>query len=163
MKIEIDYLNYDDLNYIENRIETATNRVKQIIDMPSYSKKTWVINELPYIQEINRIEKGISDIGYYYYQPNGWIPTKEWITSDNLYPIKSFDYKDYNRWLNDLELIENSYDVPVTLWNGPSQVEWGVPSNENWYDASVYVFHEVLYNGEQILYNNEELKILERN
>lgn len=134
MKTDMDYLNYTDLNYIENKIETVTNQIKQdyIPEIPTFNKKTWVLNELPYVQEIARIENGIKNIGYYFYEPEGWQTTKEWITSDNLYPIKSFDYRDYNRWLNNLELIKNAGQPLLTLWNGTSQIEWNLASDEEW-------------------------------
>ena len=134
MKTDMDYLNYTDLNYIENKIETITNQIKQdyIPEIPTFNKKIWVLNELPYVQEIARIEDGIKSIGYNFYEPEGWQTTKEWITPDNLYPIKSFDYRDYNRWLTDLELIENAQGELLTLWNGTSQIEWNLTSDEEW-------------------------------
>ena len=77
-KTELDYLNYTDLNYIENKIETVTNQIKQdyIPEIPTFNKKTWVLNELPYVQEISRIEDGIKNIGYYFYEPKGWQTKK---------------------------------------------------------------------------------------
>ena len=60
-----DYLNYTDLNIIENKIEELTNYLnnnnKAVI--PTFSKKTWVLNEFPYVQEISRIEIGIDNLG----------------------------------------------------------------------------------------------------
>ena len=130
----MDYLNYDDLNEIENKISSLTTTIQRdyIPDLPSYTSKNRALNHLPHIQEIDRIEKGVKNIGYYFYDPEGWQTTKEWITSDNLYPIKSFDYRDYNRWLNNLELIENAGEPLLTLWNGTSQIEWNLTSDEEW-------------------------------
>ena len=91
-----------------------------------------MLNELPYIQEINRIENAIENLGYYFYKPNGWLPTKEWITLDNLYPIKSFDYKDYNRWISNLQLIENALGESLTIWNGVSLMNWNEESQYEW-------------------------------
>ena len=163
-KQEMSYLNYTDLNTAENKIEEITNYIKtHYIDMPSFTKKTWVVNELPFIQEISRIENGIEDIGEYYYKPNGWLPCKTWITSDNLYPIKSFDYRDWNRWVNNLQLVENSFGELLTLWNGTSQVTWDIESEYEWIDASTYVTHNVLYDNEEVLYNDDTVRIIERN
>lgn len=164
MKTDMDYLNYTDLNEVEVRISNVTSRIQQdyIPDMPPYTSKTWALNELPYIQEIDRIERGIKSIGYNFYEPEGWITVKEWITSDNLYPIKSFDYRDYNRWLTDLELIENAQGELLTLWNGTSQIEWNLASDEEWIDASTYIVHEVIYDNDNVLYNDEQVRFIER-
>lgn len=163
MKTDIDYLNYEDLNLIENKIDTLTDWIREnyIEDIPTYTKKTWVLNELPYIQEIDRIERGIENIGYNFYEPDGWITTKEWITSDNLYPIKSFDYRDYNRWLTDLTLIEEGGEPEITIWNGMSQVNWNEESEYEWIEGSNYRTVDLLYNNEEILYNDEKVRIKE--
>jgi hypothetical protein len=163
LKTDIDYLNYNDLNLIENKIDTLTDWIRDtyIEDMPVYNKKTWVLNELPYIQEIDRIEHGIKSIGYNFYEPDGWITTKEWITSDNLYPIKSFDYRDYNRWLTNLNLIENAGEPLITIWNGISQLDWNTVSDDEWIEGSTYKTVDLLYNNEEILYNNEKVRIKE--
>mgnify|MGYP007122386863 CR=1 FL=1 len=90
----------------------------------TYETKKWEINELPYIQEIDRIEKGIYNLGEKYNRPKGWLPTKEWITKDNLYPIKGFDYRDWNRWVNNLNVFTTDIVVKDTIWNGESFINW---------------------------------------
>ena len=164
MKTDIDYLNYTDLNNIENKIEELTDYIQEhyVEDMPTFNKKTWALNELPFVQEIDRIETGVNNLGYYLYEPDGWVATKTWITSDNLYPIKSFDYRDYNRWLSDIGLIEDNIENPIiTLWNGISQIDWNVESNDEWIEGSTYITENLLYNNEQVLYNNEQVRIKE--
>lgn len=133
-KLDIDYLNYTNLNQIEDKIEELIDDIETEyqITIPTFNKKTWTINELPYIQEIDRIENAIESIGYNFYKPNGWIVSKTWITSDNLYPIRSFDYQDYNRWVNNLELIEKSMGEALTLWNGISLLNWNEESQYEW-------------------------------
>lgn len=163
-KQEMSYLNYTDLNDVENKIEEITNYIKEhYVDMPSFEKKTWVINELPFVQEIDRIENGIEAIGEWYYKPNMWLPSEVWITSDKPFPIKSFDYNDWNRWVNNLQLVENSFGEVLTLWNGTSQVTWDIESEYEWIDASTYVTHNVLYDNEEVLYNDDTVRIIERN
>ena len=161
-KHDMSYLNYNDLNDIETAIEEYTETISDYVEIPTYTPKTWVVNELPFIQEIDRIENGITNIGDYFYKPNGWLPTKKWITSDNLYPIKSFDYRDWNRWINNLELIDFDEANKMTFWNGVSQVNWDVPSNEEWIDASAYITHDIMYNNDNVLYNDEQLRFIER-
>lgn len=131
-KTELDYLNYNDLNEVEAKIKEYTDKVSSVTSIPSFEQKTWIINELPFIQEIDRIEKGIYNLGEIYNRPKGWLTTKEWITKDNLYPIKAFNYRDWNRWVNNLILIENSEVPLLTLWNGTSQIEWNLVSDEEW-------------------------------
>lgn len=131
-KSEIDYLNYNDLNEVETKIKEYTDKVSSVTSIPNFKQKTWVINELPFIQEIDRIEKGIYNLGEYYNRPKGWLPTKEWITSDNQYPIKAFDYRDWNRWVNNLEIFVIDIVLTDTIWNGASFIEWEVKSDVEW-------------------------------
>lgn len=98
----------------------------------TYETKKWEINELPYIQEIDRIEKGIYNLGEKYNRPKGWLPTKEWITKDNLYPIKGFDYRDWNRWVNNLNLFTTDIVVKDTIWNGASFINWEQIGKDEW-------------------------------
>lgn len=98
----------------------------------TYETKKWVINELPYIQEIDRIEKGIYNLGEKYNRPKGWLPTKEWITKDNLYPIKGFDYRDWNRWVNNLNIFTTDIVVKDTIWNGASFINWEQIGKDEW-------------------------------
>ena len=132
-KIDIDYLNYTDLNVIENKIDEIITWLSTDYGITiSFIPHTWVVNELPYVQEIDRIETAIEDIGLGFYKPYGWLNTTKWITSDNLYPIRSFDYEDYNRWVNNLELIDNAQGEILTLWNGISQIDWDIESEYEW-------------------------------
>lgn len=131
-KTEMDYLNYNDLNQIEAKIKEYTDKVSQVINIPSFEQKTWVKNELPYIQEIGRIEKAIYNLGEYYNKPKGWLPTKEWITEENKYPIKAFDYRDWNRWVNNLNLFEVDIVLTDTIWNGASFIKWNEQNTIEW-------------------------------
>lgn len=98
----------------------------------TYETKKWKINELPYIQEIDRIEKGIYNLGEKYNRPKGWLPTKEWITKDNLYPIKGFNYRDWNRWVNNLNIFTTDIVVKDTIWNGASFIKWEQIGKDEW-------------------------------
>lgn len=131
-KTEIDYLNYDDLNNVEAVIKDYTDQVSAVTDIPEFTEKTWVVNELPFIQEIDRIENGIFNLGEYYNRPAGWLPTKEWITEDNQYPIKAFDYRDWNRWVNNLSKFKLDIVLTDTIWNGASFINWEEKSDVDW-------------------------------
>ena len=131
-KTEIDYLNYDDLNDVETVIKDYTDQVSAVTDIPEFNQKTWVKNELPFVQEIDRIENGIFNLGEYYNRPAGWLPTKEWITDDNQYPIKAFDYRDWNRWVNNLSKFKLDIVLTDTIWNGASFILWEEKSDVDW-------------------------------
>lgn len=149
-KTEIDYLNYNDLNQVEAKIKEYTDEVSAVTEIPSFVPKTWVLNELPYVQEIDRIEKGIYNLGEYYNRPKGWLPTKNWITPDNPYPVKGFDYRDWNRWVNNLRIFVTDIDLTDTIWNGASFYEW--EGHTNW------INNKILYKDEQVQYENEDLE-----
>ena len=128
------YLNYNDLNTVENRILTLTNKLRQLNpSTPAFSLKEWHINDFPYIQEIDRIEKGVNTLKEYWYQPDGWIDCKVWLDgTETEQVIKSFSFEDINRWVIDLDLIDVALDEEVTLWNVQSYIYWDQESNEDW-------------------------------
>ena len=128
------YLNYNDLNMIENRILTLTNKLRQLNpSTPTFSSKTWLPNEFPYIQEIDRIERGVNTLKEYWYQPDGWIECKIWLDgTETGQVIKSFSFEDINRWIVDLDLMEIALDEEVTLWNIQSYIYWNQESNVDW-------------------------------
>ena len=130
------YLNYTDLNIIENRLLDITNRLRQIVpSAPAFSPKQWTVNEFPYIQEIDRIEKGVKALGDYWYKPDGWEECKIWLTgSETSQVIKSFSFEDINRWIKDMDLIEGSLEDQVTIWNVQSFVYWDEESDIEWSD-----------------------------
>lgn len=128
------YLNYNDLNVIENRILTLTNKLRQLNpSTPAFSSKQWFVNDFPYIQEIDRIEKGVNTLKEYWYQPDGWIDCKVWLDgTETEQVIKSFSFEDINRWIIDLDLIDAALDEEVTLWNIQSYIYWNQESNVDW-------------------------------
>lgn len=128
------YLNYTDLNQIENRILTLTNRLKQYNpSTPTFPSKQWFVNDFPYIQEIDRIEKGIDNLQKYWYKPDGWEECKVWLTGEETEQvIKSFSFEDINRWIIDLDLMEEVIGDESTIWNLQSYIYWNQESNEDW-------------------------------
>lgn len=130
------YLNYTDLNTIENRILTLTNRLKEYNpSTPTFSSKTWVVNEFPYIQEIQRIETGVDNLKEYWYQPDGWIESKVWLDgTETSQVIKSFSYEDINRWIVNLDLMEEAIGDNTTIWNIQSYIYWNQESDIEWSD-----------------------------
>lgn len=129
------YLNYvrfklpDDFGIVTNIDSNDT--VYQYIKIyeneniiPNYIKKQWFVNDIPFIQDIDNIEQGIENLGKYCTKPLGWITTKEWIEiasvikrNDLGVGSKSFSYRDINRWINNLNLIDNVDMDNNTFWN----------------------------------------------
>ena len=133
---DTDYLNYTDLNNIEERIKELTTKI-QIYNQstPNFSLKEWYVNDFPYIQEIDRIEKGIENLGEYWYKPDNWQESKIWLTgNETSQVIKSFSYLDINRWINNLNLIEKAIGDNSTIWNIQSYINWDGSSNLEWSD-----------------------------
>lgn len=126
--------------------------------IPNYVKKDWVENEFPYMQDIDNIEQGIKNIGDYFTKPLGWIETKDWLGTISIYnrynygvDTKPFSYQDINRWITDLNLIEQEDMENVTLWNT-------YKSEYYWQGHTNYIQHKVLYNDEQVQYEDEDLE-----
>jgi hypothetical protein len=130
-----DYINYQNFNEIEGRIETLTNYINNnnIATIPSFNKKTWVLNEIPYVEEINRIETGIDNLGKCFFKPDGWIKTRQWNLFYNDSEGKNvFDYKDINRWISNLNLIDENKNKEFIIWNGQSFIYWDEQYDEDW-------------------------------
>lgn len=108
---DTDYLNYTDLNEVEERIKEQHEILECVnISTPDFHPKNWKLNDFPYIQEIDRIERGVNDLGEYYYKPNGWQECKTWLTGkETSQIIKSFSYLDINRWINNYSLMKNIF------------------------------------------------------
>lgn len=131
MKQSSNYLNFEDLNNIENTILEYTEEIKKIVpDIPSYEKKEWTVTDFPFIQEIAKIELGIERLGTYFVKELGWISYKKWLVTGN--EIKEFSYTDYNRWLNNINIVKNNLGKNITLWNGQSFVDWEMTSDLEW-------------------------------
>lgn len=105
---ELDYLTYQLLNEIENKIESAYNKYGTIIS-EHYVKKEWVKNEFVYVDDIKNIEEAIDRIGKYFGYPNDWVLKKEW----DLNGVNSISYVDINRWTHNLDIIINSSYNPL--------------------------------------------------
>jgi len=102
--------------------------------IPNYVKHVWQDNELPSMQKITNIERGIKNIGRYFYEPYGWVPTVDWIVKDgNSVRTKSISYVDLNRWYNNLSLINFDNLDELTLWNTEfTQLDWNKYSDIEW-------------------------------
>lgn len=107
--------------------------------IPSYSKHTWQENEILSMKNIDNLENGIKNIGYFYYQPKGWIASKEWLKTSNIdnldtnLNMQNISYWDINRWINNLSLIDFDNVNNMTIWNTSlSKIIWDIDSDIEW-------------------------------
>ena len=123
---------YEFFNEVENKIDYLNNLVLGFgTDIPNFSKRYWYETDIPYIQEIDRIEKGIDNLGKYYYYPSSFIASKVWIETGT--ELKPFGEEDINRWINNLNLLEQVIDGNSTIWNSQlSKINWNESSKEEW-------------------------------
>ena len=101
MFTEEDIMTAEQFNEIENRIANVRASIVEAgYDATAYTPKTWVVQDFLLNTYLNHIEEGIKNLGKDYFRPTGWQETKTWTAG------MSFSYKDVNRWIIDLQLIE---------------------------------------------------------
>lgn len=107
-----------------------------------YQKKEWKENEIPYLQDIDRIEEGINNIAELLYKPLGYI-YKPWTTmgyyqigQPNDYGLgqKPISKNDFNRWKKNIDLLKNIMNEIVNVWNVISNINWNEDSLLEWED-----------------------------
>jgi hypothetical protein len=154
------YSKYDtklinDFNYIRYKLPKKIGKVTAIDDtdifyqyikikddeykLLEYNKKTWVDNEIPYLQYIDNIEEGINSVAEMLYKPLSY-EYKEWTTT-GYYGIESNDYglaqkpisnKDFERWDNNIELLTEIINSTINFWNVISYMNWNEDSQFDW-------------------------------
>lgn len=104
--MENDYATYEDFNTIETAIVILRNRIYNLgyTEIPQYLANIRDWNSYLFYDELNDIEEGIKNLGKYYYRPKGFVKRKTWK------PNMPFSYKDINRWINNLNIIESALD-----------------------------------------------------
>lgn len=104
-----------------------------------YNKKTWIDNEIPYLQYIDNIEEGINNVAEILFKPVGY-EYKIWTTTGH-YGIESNDYglaqkpisnKDFERWDNNIELLTEIINSTINFWNVISYINWNEDSQFDW-------------------------------
>lgn len=107
LKIDKTYAEEDiatsaDFDLIEMKIYDIRNAIYDLgfTNIPAYTMKSWNNNDYLLYTYLNNIEIGLKNIGKYYYRPYGWQDTKIWT------PNQGFSYRDLNRWITNLNLIE---------------------------------------------------------
>lgn len=106
MYTEDSIMTYVDFDLIEQKISTLNNLISSKgYTIDSYSPKSWSRGDFLFYTYLNNIETGIENLGTAYTKPTGWQNTKTWIKG------MSFSYRDVNRWITDLNLIEQSLNT----------------------------------------------------
>lgn len=109
--------------------------------LPDYERHFWNDNEVLSMQKIDNIEHGVKNIGDYYYKPNGWLTSREWLKDNNINNIdtntniQNISYQDLNRWLNNLTLISFDNLDKMTIWDtNITQIKWNEDNDTEWED-----------------------------
>lgn len=108
--------------------------------IPNYVKNTYNINDVPTMKQIDNIENGIKNIGYYYYKPVGFVGNREWLGTaelgkSNIYGtnMQNISYIDLNRWLTNLQAIDFENLDELTIWNSSvSEIDWNEENETEW-------------------------------
>ena len=108
--------------------------------IPNYVKNTYSINDVLTMKQIDNIENGIKNIGYYYYKPIGFLGNREWLGTaelgkSNIYGtnMQNISYIDLNRWLTNLQSIDFESLNEFTIWNSViSEIDWNEDNETEW-------------------------------
>lgn len=107
-----------------------------------YNKKTWIDNEIPYLQYIDNIEEGINNVAEILFKPAEY-EYKPWTTT-GYYGIENNDYglaqrpisqRDFDRWNKNIELLESIMGSFFNIWNVVSYIEWNKKSDYEWEES----------------------------
>lgn len=118
-------LTNDDMQSINDRIVTLTERINRHFDgVEEYDSKTFRKYYFLYIEDVDDIERAITQIALFTSKLDGYDDNKTWIDNGKIID-RTIDYRDYNRWINDLDLLEQVTDYS-NMWNLKTQnYNWG--------------------------------------
>lgn len=123
-----DYLNYDDLNELISKIRELLLIFDSKVDLSDNSKYDitmveYELNDFPYVEDMDKIERNIMNLSYDFFQPTGYIKNKIWKDSiNNVY--KSFNYEDINRIITDMNILYDNRNDTRSIYNLQSNEEW---------------------------------------
>lgn len=107
---ESDYLTANVLNYIKGRVEEVYEFYSDYLGQQSTpTLKTWVQNEMVFVDDIKDIEEAIDYIGSLFGYPNGWAKKRNW----NLTGENNISCRDLNRWIKNIDILLNGNFVPL--------------------------------------------------
>ena len=127
-----DYLNYDNLNELISKEIELINLMPISLSNYDLDLPTYELNDFVYLEDIDKIEKNIMQLGYDFYQPPGYIKNRIWREIGETDVYKSFSYEDINRMITDMNILyEHRQDTPTIYnlysnenWDGETTLEW---------------------------------------
>lgn len=131
-----DYLNYTDLNNLISKVRELLYVFQDKVDLSDTTKYDitmveYELDDFPYIEDIDKIERNIMNLSLDFMQPPGYIENKIWKAgNDNEY--KSFNYVDINRMITDMNLLYEYRDDSSTKYNGESNEYWDETGTLEW-------------------------------
>ena len=98
------------------------------LDLPVYS-----LDDFLFLEDIDKIEKNVMQIGYDFFQPSGYIQNKIWIKNATILGYENtsnnFGAEDLNRIITDMNILYEHKDDTPTIYN--------LFANENWDEESL--------------------------
>ena len=133
------YFNYQDMNELVDKVEQLLLAFENIIDLTDETKynldmATYELNDFPYIEDFDILERNIMNLSFDFFQPPGYIKNKVWIEDDSQATYKNISYIDLNRIITDMNLLYKSKDETPTIWN--------LFTNENWDGETTLIWEE---------------------
>lgn len=104
-----EYFEYTDFQAVEDETDSLNTEISAFTLIPTFTKKTWALNDFPYVQEVDRIERGIENLIFFLPYPTNYV-SKTWISYYGEHPLLNFSWSDYVRWLLNLQLIDEYKD-----------------------------------------------------
>lgn len=134
-----DYLNYNDLNDLVDKIKELLTAFESIVDLTDTARydRTMVeyeLNDFPYIEDINVMENNIANLSYDFYQPIGYSGNKKWIEDNTQATYKTISADDLNRMINNMNVLYANRNNTPTIYNLYTHEEWNGSSSLVWED-----------------------------
>lgn len=138
-----EYFEFTDFNDIENLYIDLYNKIypnfvqspyfpsstlypsMYIYPAPYITAKVWAMIDIPFIEEIDRIEQNIKLLADVFTTPPGFT-VKTWLIYPLVDNLKSFSLTDYNRWLINMRLLEEAISMFRVRFSGTSYCGEGV-------------------------------------
>ena len=108
--------------------------------IPDYVKHVYHDNDVITMRQIDNLENGIKNIGYYYYKPIEFVGNREWLKTAELgknndynLTMQNISYLDLNRWIIDLSSVNFDNLEQMTFWNSEvSEIDWEWNNETEW-------------------------------
>lgn len=97
------------------------------LDLPTYE-----LNDFIFVEDIDKIERNIMNIGYDFFQPPGYIQNKIWRNWDETDVYKSFGADDLNRMITDMNILYSHKDERPTIYNFYTNENWDGETTLEW-------------------------------